>query len=123
MEIIVEQKQARVPVTILRLTDRVNLGNTTQIEAKAREVFEQGCRDLLVDLTGVPSMTSAGFRTLLVIYKLYEHKDYVTGKATGKAVHFKLLNPSAEVRRVLGLVGYDMYLAIHENEQDALNDF
>ncbi len=123
MEIIVEKKQARVPVTILRLTDRVNLGNTAQFEAKAREVFESGARDLLVDLTDVPSMTSAGFRTLQVIYKLFEQKEAAGGKGTGKSVHFKLLKPNTEVRRVLELVGYDTYLDIYEDEQTALKAF
>lgn len=123
MEIIVEKKQARVPVTIFRLSGRINLGNTEQLETKAREAFEQGTRDLLIDLTDVSSMTSAGFRTLQVIYKLFEHKDEPGRKPVGKSVHMKLLNPNAELRRVLSLVGFDVYIDVHDDEQAALRAF
>lgn len=35
MEIIVNQEQARVPVTIFRLKERINLGNVEQLIQKA----------------------------------------------------------------------------------------
>ena len=132
MNIIVEQVQARVPVTILRLSDRINLGNTEELEQKAQQVFDEGARYLLIDLTNVPSMTSAGFRTLQVMYKLFEHgafskhKEAAREKRVGapqKSAHLKLLNPNPELFRVLNLVGFDVYIEIHENEQDALKSF
>jgi anti-anti-sigma factor len=132
MNIIVEQVQARVPVTILRLADRINLGNTEELEQKAQQVFNSGTRYLLIDLTNVPSMTSAGFRTIQVIYKLFEHgafskhKEVAGERKVGtpqKSAHLKLLNPNLELRRVLNLVGFDVYIEILDNEQDALKSF
>ena len=123
MEIIVDHKQARVPVTIIRLSDRINLGNTDQLEQAAREAFNAGARYLLIDLTDVISMTSAGLRTLQVIYKLFEHKDGTSVKVGGKSAHLKLLNPNVELRRVLELVGFEAYLDIYDDEQTALNAF
>ncbi len=123
MEIIIDQKQTRVPVTILRPMDRINLGNTDELEQKAREIFTTGARYLLIDLTNVPSMTSAGLRIIQVIYKLFEHKDDAGGKAAGKSAHLKLLNPNVELRRVLELVGVDAYIDIYDTEQEALKAF
>jgi hypothetical protein len=48
MEIIVCQEQGRVPVTIFRLKERINLGNVEQLVGKARQVFDIGARDLLI---------------------------------------------------------------------------
>jgi anti-anti-sigma factor len=123
MEIIVEHAQARVPVTIFRLSDRINLGNADELEKKARHVFDAGAHYLLIDLTNVPSMTSAGLRTIQVIYKLFEHKDDAGGKAVGKSAHLKLLNPNNDLRRVLELVGFEAYIDIYDTEKEALSAF
>jgi anti-anti-sigma regulatory factor len=132
MEIILDQKQARVPVTVLRPMDRINLGNTEELEQKARQAFDSGARYLLIDLTNVPSITSAGLRTIQVIYKLFEHgafskhKEVAGEKKAGmaqKSAHLKLLNPNSDLRRVLNLVGFDANIEILENEQDALKSF
>ena len=129
MNIEIVEEQARVPVTIFRLADRINLGNTEQLEQKAREAFDKGTRYLLIDLTNVPSMTSAGLRSIQVIYKLFEqgafskHKEAAGKQPAGKSAHMKLLNPNAELRRVLNLVGFDAYIDIYDNEQEALKAF
>jgi anti-anti-sigma factor len=123
MNIDIVEEQARVPVTIFRLADRINLGNAEELEDKAREVFAQGTRYLLIDLTKVPSMTSAGLRSLQAIYKLFEqgssskHKEAAGKQAAGKSAHMKLLNPNVELRRVLELVGFDVYIDIQDNER------
>jgi anti-anti-sigma factor len=125
MNIEIVEEQARVPVTIFRLADRINLGNAEELEDKAREVFAQGTRYLLIDLTKVPSMTSAGLRSLQAIYKLFEQGEHkgASEKPAGKSAHMKLLNPNTELRRVLELVGFDVYIDIQDNEQEALSAF
>ena len=60
MDIIVCQEQARVPVTIFHLKDRINLGNVEQLIQKAQEAFANGARDLLIDLTNVPPSPAPG---------------------------------------------------------------
>ncbi len=39
----VSQMQGRVPVTVFHLQDRVNLGNFAELEATAKEAFNNGC--------------------------------------------------------------------------------
>ncbi|NTW12368.1 MAG: hypothetical protein HGA30_03555, partial [Anaerolineales bacterium] len=47
----VTQMQGRVPVTVFHIQDRINLGNYKLMEDAAREAFENGTRDLVIDLS------------------------------------------------------------------------
>ena len=71
MEILISHDQGRVPVTIFRLVGRINLGNVDELVKNARQAFDGGARDLLIDLGEVPTITSAGIRALTEIYKLF----------------------------------------------------
>jgi anti-anti-sigma factor len=117
MEIIVSQEQGRVPVTIFRLKERINLGNVEQLVGKARQVFDVGARDLLIDLAEVPSITSAGIGAIHAIYKLFNIGSMP------KSPHVKLLSPTADVRRILTLVGFDAFIDIFDNQEEALKAF
>lgn len=117
----------RVPVTILHLHDRVNMGNTKELESAAREAFARGARYLLLDLAGTPSITSAGLSTLTQIYKLYEHGD-AAGKAIARkpehrSAHVKLCNVAPQVREVLGFVGLNEYIGMYDSVADAMAAF
>ncbi len=132
MDIIVSQEQGRVPVTVFRVVGRVNLGNAAELEKKAQQAFENGMRDLLIDLTEVPSLTSAGLRALHAIYTLLsggapERSDAATpGEPAVKALkspHLKLLSPSPYVLKVLRTTGFDLFMEIHDSRQDAVASF
>ena len=58
----ISQAQGRIPVTVFQLQDRVNLGNFTELEQAARDEFDTGMRDLVIDLSQTPSLTSIGVR-------------------------------------------------------------
>ena len=125
MDIIVSQAQGRVPVTVLRINERVNLGNATALEETARIAFQNGMRDLVIDLTDVPSITSAGLRAIQVVNKLLGAEPALTQPAgeSLKSRHLKLVNPSPYVLRVLQMAGFDTFLDIHDSVQDAIDSF
>ncbi len=125
MNITVSQVQGRLPVTILQPDDRINLGNADQLMSTADEAYRNGTRDLILDLTDVDSMTSAGLRAIIYIYKLLsdttstpEPRSSVT-----RSTHFKLVNPPKYVLMVLKTAGFDQYLDIYENLQDGIASF
>ncbi len=131
----VTQVQARLPVTVFQLQDRVNMGNTLELESTARAAHAQGARFLLLDLTLAPSFTSAGLRSLLIIHRLFEPKtsappNQTAGSAASsnsapaaKSKTVKLLNPSPEVRRTLQISGFDRYFEIYTDLKKALASF
>src|SRR5215216_7339384 len=62
--------QGHPPVTIFHLQDRVNLGNFEELEELAKEAYGYGVRDVVIDLSKTPSMTSIGIRALIVIHRM-----------------------------------------------------
>lgn len=118
MEITVTQEQARVPVTILAVKGRVNLGNAEELEARANQVYGQGARQVLLDLAEVESLTSAGLRAILFIHKLLAQPE--SGSEPGS---LKLSGATREVQRVLHIAGFDVYLDLYPDRRTALDSF
>lgn len=113
----VSQAEGRVPVTIFELQDRVNLGNTAELEQAGRDAYANGTRDLILDISKVDSFTSAGIRALLVIYKL------LAGEEGRKSKHVKLVSPTRYVREVLEVSGVADSIEIFDTLEEAIASF
>lgn len=110
----ISQAQGRVPVTIFRLQDRVNLGNYDQLENTAQEEFDKGMRNLVIDLSQTPSLTSIGVRALIVIYKILS-PDH------GK--HLKIAGPSPTIREMLEIAGVTQSIEVYDTADEAVASF
>jgi anti-anti-sigma factor len=113
----VSQAEGRVPVTVFELQDRVNLGNTAELEQAAKAAYAEGTRDLIIDISKVDSFTSAGIRALLVIYKL------LAGDEGKKSKHVKLVSPTPYVREVLEVSGVADSIEIYDTLEEAVASF
>ena len=113
----VSQAEGRVPVTIFELQDRVNLGNTAELEQAGKDAYANGARDLVIDISKVDSFTSAGIRALIVIYKLLAQDE---GK---KSKHVKLVSPTSYVREVLEISGVAESIEIYDTVDEAIASF
>jgi anti-anti-sigma factor len=113
----ISQAEGRIPVTIFELQDRVNLGNTAELEQAAKDAYANGTRDLVLDISKVDSFTSAGIRALLVIYKL------LAGDEGQKSKHVKLVSPTQYVREVLEVSGVAGSIEIHDTLEEAIASF
>ena len=132
MDIEISHEQGRKPVTVFRIRGEVNITTYEQLEKQARDAQASGTRDLLLDLTEVTYVSSAGIRALNNIFKLLrsdapEESDEAMRRGlsdgTFKSPHVKLLNPTPRVVEVLKIAGVDMLLQIHQNRKDALASF
>jgi anti-anti-sigma factor len=110
----ISQAQGRVPVTIFQLQDRVNLGNFTELEDTAKEAYENGMRDLVIDLSQTVSLTSIGIRAIVIIHKMLS-------KAGGK--HLKIANPMDYIREMLDISGVTQYIEIYDTVEKAVASF
>jgi anti-anti-sigma regulatory factor len=132
MNISVSQEQARVPVTILRLAGRVSLDTTPELKQAAQDAFQNGARFLLLDLSAVETITSAGLSALHSIYAFFNDSasreagaalsDQTTDQPF-KSRYVKLLSPAPHVRRVLEMTGFDIFLEIYDGRQEAIASF
>jgi hypothetical protein len=130
MDIVVSHEQGRVPVTVFHIKGSVT--GDEQLQNLAQEHYATGTRNILLDLTEVPYMSSQGLRVLHYIYTLLrsdtpqESDEAVSsGIAAGTfaSPHLKLLQPSKHVLEVLKATGYDMFLEIHQDYKVAIASF
>ena len=135
MEITVSQEVGRVPVTVFEVSGFINLGSASQLEQKAQEEYQAGMRYLLLDLGEVESMSSAGLRSILTISKMLasENTDQLGEESASENVaresektnstYIKLLNPQPGIRRVLRIAGFDNFVEIYEDKEQAVRSF
>lgn len=110
----ISQVEGRIPVTIFQLQDRVNLGNFAELEQAARDEFDKGMRDVVIDLSQTPSLTSIGVRALIVIHKML---------SADRGRHLKLANPLPVIREMLDISGVTQYVEIYDTVEDAVQSF
>ena len=110
----ISQTQGRVPVTIFRLQDRVNLGNFAELEDTARESMDNGMRDMVLDLGQTVSLTSIGIRAIVIIHKMLSADG-------GK--HLKLANPMPYIREMLDISGVTQYIEVYNTVDEAVGSF
>jgi anti-anti-sigma factor len=111
----ISQTEGRVPVTVFQLQDRVNLGNHAELEQIARDAHENGMRDLVIDLSKTPSLTSIGVRALVVIHKM------VSGAGAEK--HLKLAGAIPYIREMLQISGVTEYIEMYDTVDEAAASF
>jgi anti-anti-sigma factor len=132
MEISSEQVQGRVSVTVLRLKGDLDASSADAFSAAANQAVDNGAKDILLDFSGVPFMSSAGLRALHALFSLLhpsnsqQEKDAIyqgISAGTYSAPHLKLLRPSQKVEDVLKMSGMDMYLKWYKDEKEAIATF
>ena len=122
------QYQGRIPVTVFKITGEINAGTCAQLQTEASRTVEAGTHDLLLDLSRVTYISSAGLRTIHVIFKMLSapspgaQPDALPG-GMFKSPHFKLLNPTPAVRKTLNMTGFDLFLDIHSDLNEAVASF
>ena len=134
MEIKVSTENGRVPVTVIHVDGNIDSNTADAFRAKADELIRDGTRYILVDLSHVPFVSSAGLRILHSIFNQLrslnpdsnlsdeEVKKGISAN-TYKSPHLKLLNPSKETKSTFELSGFDMYIEVFTDFKTALASF
>ncbi|NIM70293.1 MAG: STAS domain-containing protein [Xanthomonadales bacterium] len=118
--IMVEQAQARVPVTVLRLQGDIDAGTQPILQDRAAEMIAMGTTHMVLDMSEVGYMGSAGFRAIHAINNLLDREQ---SDAFERSKYLKLLNPNSEVEKVIRTLGFDAFLDIHHDRDQALESF
>ena len=120
LNIMVGQEQGNVPVTVLRVEGDIDAASHKTLQDRASELIDGGATNILLDLGGVDYMGSAGFRALHAIANQLSGDD---ASGLSKSAHLKLLNPTDAVARVIKTLGFDVYLDIFQDKNEAVNSF
>ncbi len=113
--------------TVLHLQGRIDSSNETVLREQASRLHTEGARHLLLDLSQVDYISSAGLRAIHTIYKLYtpaeEIKSWQPDGDVYKTPYFKLLCPSPQVYGVLNLAGFLHNIPFFTTASEALASF
>ena len=136
MEITVSQEQGRVTVSVIRITEHLDGQTYQNLIAKAREIVEAGAQNILLDLSDLTYISSAGLvslHTISLMTRGEELPDPEQGWSTLKSMdrtrdgglqkHLKLLNPRPEITSVLEMVGFSDFFEVFTDKKTAINSF
>lgn len=136
MNISVTKEAGRVDVTVLRVEGQLDGQSYQDLIVKAKELFNAGSRDFLLDLADLTYISSAGLVALHSVALMLKgeempdteqgwaaYRSMGRGSEAGLQAHIKLLNPREEVKSVLEMVGFDRVFEIFSNRDEAVKSF
>lgn len=113
-----ESMQADVPVTLFHLRGWLDAQSEEQLLEAARTAYDGGARYLLIDMSDLDTLTSAGMRALQKVYQIFTPKE-----DQFKLAHLKLCNAPPQIYNVLGITGFLQNIPMYESQEDALHSF
>jgi anti-anti-sigma regulatory factor len=128
MNITISLEQAREPVAVMRLQGDIDASNFVQVVDKAREIYQNPARNLILDLSEVPNISTTGLVAIHKIALLYSgvpetmaHPD-LTHSSTARK-HVKLLSPQPAVDKALETAGLKLFFKVFYDLESALQSF
>lgn len=128
LSITTSQVQGEVSVTILHLNGHLHGSTEHQLVDRARQAYEDGSKHLLLDLSGLEVLSSAGLRAIHNIFNLltppadveiiHQHRE-----EPYKSPYVKLVCPSPDIYYILNITGFLQNLLIYNNMEEAVNSF
>jgi anti-anti-sigma factor len=113
-----EQIQADVPVTVFHVRGWLDAQSEEQLLEAARTSYDEGARYLLIDMSELDTLTSAGMRALQKVYQIFTPKE-----DHFKVAHLKLCNAPPQIYNVLGITGFLHNIPMYESLDAALQSF
>ncbi|MBI3162372.1 MAG: STAS domain-containing protein [Chloroflexi bacterium] len=122
-------KSTEGDVCVLHLAGRLDAQTEDALVKNAQDEHDTGATHLLLDLSKLEMLTSAGLRALLNMYKLFtpkaeadawekEHPD-----EPYKSTYFKLAGASPEIYYILNIAGFLRNIPVFADLQEGLKSF
>lgn len=136
MEMIVSQNPDTPTVAVMRLRGALDGSSYENFVAQAEKLYRAGTRSLILDMSELTFLSSAGLSGLHRVARLYRGDDPATFEEGWGAIHamgkerggglqkqVKLLNPSEKTLDVLDTVGFRAFFEVYTDPQAALASF
>jgi anti-anti-sigma factor len=132
MEIKVTTENARVPLSIMHISGKIDSATHQAFQSKAEELIDGGARYILVDLADTEFVSSAGLRALHNIFNKLRamHQDVndddlrkKMSSGAYKSPFVKVAGSSTKIREVFELSGFDTYIESYDDLRKAVASF
>ena len=128
LKILASMIEGETPVTILNLSGHLHGDTESQLMDRVRQIHRDGSRRLLLDLSGVEVLTSAGLRAIHNIFNLYTPRTDIAlinehMEEPYKSPYFKLVCPNPNIYYVLNIAGFLQNILIYNDVDEAVHSF
>jgi anti-anti-sigma factor len=122
------QIQGEGSAIILHLIGQLDGSTENQLLDQARQAHEDGATHLLIDLSEVTMLTSAGLRAIQNTLKLFTPQSDldIMHQHTGepyKSPYFKMVCPNPQIYYVLNIAGFLHNIPIYSDMDEAIGSF
>jgi hypothetical protein len=116
------------PVAVLYLRGHLHGDTEGRLMDEVRRLHQEGARQLLLDLTEVEVLTSAGLRAIHNSFVLFTPRSDVTVinehmDEPYKSPYFKLVCPNPNIYYVLNIAGFLQNILIYNDVDEAVLSF
>lgn len=118
LQIGVSREDGEKAVTVLRLKGSLDANTQGDLENAAKEAIDSGAQFLLLDMSEVDYLGSAGMRAIHAVTNLLSPDD-----PSLRSANLKILNPSPAAAKVFKTLGFDSFIDIHESINEAIAAF
>jgi len=120
--------QGDIAVTILHLSGHLHGATEKDLLDYARQAHEDGAKHLLLDMSGLEVLSSAGLRAIHSVFNLFtpqSDKDLIHEhhEEPYKSPYMKLVCPNPQIYYVLNIAGFLQNLIIYNNMDEAIKSF
>ena len=135
MEISVTQEQGKVPVSVVHIKGELDTSSYHELVNTAQALYSAGARNLLLDLTDLEFISSAGIASIHIITRMFRgekanpedvwdtFKKIDRDRERRLQKHVKLFNPSPEVDYILDILGFKQFFEIYTELEEAIESF
>lgn len=128
LTITTSQIQGDVSATVFHLQGHLHGATEHDLVKRARQAYEDGTRHLLLDMSELEVLSSAGLRAIQNIFKLYTPQSDVEimrkhGDEPYKSPYLKIVCSKPEIYYILNITGFLQNILIYNNLSDATDSF
>lgn len=120
--------QGEGPLMVFHLNGQLDGSTENQLLDQVRQAHEDGVTHLLIDLSEVTMLTSAGLRAIQNTLKLFTPQSDIdlmhqhTGEPY-KSPYFKMVCPNPQIYYVLNIAGFLHNIPIYSEMDEAIGSF
>jgi anti-anti-sigma factor len=113
--------QEPVQVTVFHVNDNINMGNYRELIQEAQQAYQEGARNLILDLADVRMISSAGIGGIVTIAKLLNPEPAPEPHLANQ--HLRVCNCTLQIYTTFEIAGLVEMLGVCEDLQKAITSF
>ena len=118
LQIGIAREEGEKAVSVMRLKGSLDANTHGILEDKARDEIDGGAQYLILDMSSLDYLGSAGMRSIHAVTNLLSPED-----PSMRSPKLKILNPSPAAEKVFKTLGFDAFIDTHSNVDDAIASF